>query len=61
MVLLGLTFNEKGRRSGEAAKGTHKRILWAVALGVSLISFFLSQRLLPEQLKTTLQSYALPY
>ena len=28
----GLTFDVRGRRSGEAAKGTHKRSLWAVPL-----------------------------
>ena len=27
-----LTFDVRGRRSGEAAKGTHKRSLWAVPL-----------------------------
>jgi len=26
------TFDVRGRRSGEAAKGTHKRSLWAVPL-----------------------------
>ena len=28
----GLTFDVRGRRSGEAAKGTRKRSLWAVPL-----------------------------
>ncbi len=28
----GLTFDVRGRRSGEAAKETHKRSLWAVPL-----------------------------
>ena len=27
-----VTFDVRGRRSGEAAKGTHKRSLWAVPL-----------------------------
>ena len=30
--VMGLTFDVRGRRSGEAAKGTHKRSLWAVPL-----------------------------
>jgi len=30
--MIGLTFDVRGRRSGEAAKGTHKRSLWAVPL-----------------------------
>jgi hypothetical protein len=29
---VALTFDVRGRRSGEAAKGTHKRSLWAVPL-----------------------------
>ena len=29
---MSLTFDLRGRRSGEAAKGTHKRSLWAVPL-----------------------------
>ncbi|GAA5170098.1 hypothetical protein GCM10025770_32540 [Viridibacterium curvum] len=29
---MALTFDVRGRRSGEAAKGTHKRSLWAVPL-----------------------------
>lgn len=29
---MGLTFDVRGRRSGEAAKGTHKRSLWTVPL-----------------------------
>ena len=28
----GLTFDVRGRRSGKAAEGTHKRSLWAVPL-----------------------------
>ena len=30
--VMGLTFDVRGRRSGEAAKGTRKRSLWAVPL-----------------------------
>ena len=30
MCLVHLTFDVRGRRSGEAAKGTRKRSLWAV-------------------------------
>ncbi|CAM6606498.1 Plasmid mobilization protein [Citrobacter freundii] len=32
MCLVHLTFDVRGRRSGEAAKGTRKRSLWAVPL-----------------------------
>jgi len=34
-----LTFDVRGRRSGEAAKGTHKRSLWAVPLDGVVMRF----------------------
>lgn len=40
-ILGGLTFDVRGRRSGEAAKGPHKRSLWAVLLdGIVRAHFF---------------------
>jgi hypothetical protein len=51
MLVERLTFDVRGRRSGEAAKGTHKRSLWAVPLDGMVSHLWL---LLRPKLKTLL-------
>lgn len=39
-MLRSLTFDVRGRRIGEAAKGTRKRSLWAVPLDGMVMHFY---------------------